>query len=759
MFLNKSVISSLLLVFLLSACGGGDDFDLNGIDGSTGDTSETDTDTDTDGTGAVVSLALGTGSESGFSSGVVGTDIAENDVLSFGGNATFTVNVVDTNASNALYSTPTTVSFTSACAASGLATIVSSSDSSDGVAKVSYVATSCSGSDTIVATLTNGATAAVTISISSLTLGTGSGGSFNAGTLTTTTDGVDLSYGGDAAVTVNIVDSVDNELFTGPVSVSFTSNCVDNGFATMDSSANTSNGTATVAYSASTCEGTDTITATLSDGTSATTVINIADQILGSLEFVSATPTTIALKGSGSSANPEVSDITFILRDNTGAAIQGETVSYILSTEVGGITLSSDTSVTTADGTTSVTLNAGGVNVSVSVTASVTNNDGDTIITTSNPIAIVGGLPDQDSFSISVETLNPRGWDIDGTTSGITIRGADRFNNPAPDSTQVSFVTSGGVIVGSCALVGGVCSVNWTSQDPRPTSGLVRILARTTGEESFTDANSNGKYDIGDAILSNFGEAFLDINDDGLRTDDEFFSDFNGNGLFDSTGSALFQGTNCSADAEAAGHCANLIEVREPATICMSGDDVTTTFDKTVLDVSGGEDVVVVTFEDINGLIPALGTTISPTIENGEITGGGTVAIPNQCTEGFSWAIGVKDDENATTDSGTLTVKVGQLNGLIRTSKITLCHLGVASGACILLQPPTITLSGGNLVLALNSTYVEPGFTAADNVEDLTASVVVVSDVDTSVAGTYSVTYSVSNREGEDSVTRTVTVN
>jgi hypothetical protein len=679
MFFNKPVISSLLLIFLLSACGGGDDFNVNGLNGSAGGTTgtETETETVTDETGTAISLALGSGSGSSFSQGVVGTDIAANSVLSFGGNATITVNVVNASESNVLYSTPTTVTFTSACATSGLATIGASAVSSNGLATVSYTATSCTGSDTIVATVDGNATASVTINISSLALGSGSGGSFNSGVLTTTTDGVDLSYGGDSAVTVSIVDIADNALFNaGSVNVSFTSNCVQNGFATIDSSANTSNGSATVAYSASTCEGVDTITATLSDGTSATANINVAGQILGSLEFVSATPSTIALIGSGSTSNPEVSKITFILRDNTGAPIQGEIVSYVLSTAVGGITLSSNTSVTKADGTTSVTLNAGGVNISVSVTATVTNDDGDTIITTSNPIAIVGGLPDQDSFTISVERFNPRAWYITGSTSGISINASDRFNNPAPDSTQISFVTGGGSIVGSCALAGGECSVEWSSQNPRPASGLARILARTTGEESFVDENSNGKYDVSEPVLSNFGEAFLDKNRDGLRTTDEFFSDFNGNEVFDAVGGALFQGINCTDAAIVAGHCANLIDVRESATICMSGDTVNISHfvglvEGAIIDVTAGAQAVTLVFQDDRGLTPPVGTSFTFSVKGAELVSGSTFIIPNQCLDSLGnimvaeHTVTVAGIDTTAAEGGTLVVEVRQADGVV----------------------------------------------------------------------------------------------
>ena len=400
MVFNKSVLCSMALVLTLGACSSSDDFGLG---------SNPPDDSGDDPTGPV--LALGTGSGGSFSSGSM--TFGGTSPLDFGGSATISVNLVDTNNGNALFETPTTISFSSGCADEGLATIDASAITSSGAASVSYSATSCQGSDTVTATI-DGSEASVTFSIGSLSLGTGSGGTFVEGAMSTTLGvGEELSFGGDTAVSVNIVNSTDNSIFDdSPVTVSFTSNCVQSGLSSIDGAVIATNGTATASYSAQTCQGTDTITATLQDGTSATTNVTVANQIFGSLQFVSASPSTIALQGSGSSANPEVSEITFLLRDNTGEPIQGETVSYELSTTVGGITLSSDSSVTANDGTTSVSLNAGGVNISVSVTATVTDNTTvppTTIVTTSSPIAIVGGIPDQNSFSISVSLLNPRG--------------------------------------------------------------------------------------------------------------------------------------------------------------------------------------------------------------------------------------------------------------------------------------------------------------------------------------------------------------
>ncbi|UPW19543.1 DUF5011 domain-containing protein [Agarivorans sp. TSD2052] len=76
---------------------------------------------------------------------------------------------------------------------------------------------------------------------------------------------------------------------------------------------------------------------------------------------------------------------------------------------------------------------------------------------------------------------------------------------------------------------------------------------------------------------------------------------------------------------------------------------------------------------------------------------------------------------------------------------------------------PVITLNGGSTIsFVIGSTYVDPGATAADNVDgDVTADIIVDdSTVDTSTLGSYQVTYNVVDAAGNDAaeVTRTVNV-
>ncbi|MCB9140393.1 MAG: DUF5011 domain-containing protein, partial [Caldilineaceae bacterium] len=75
--------------------------------------------------------------------------------------------------------------------------------------------------------------------------------------------------------------------------------------------------------------------------------------------------------------------------------------------------------------------------------------------------------------------------------------------------------------------------------------------------------------------------------------------------------------------------------------------------------------------------------------------------------------------------------------------------------------PPVIALAGDNpLILALGTPYVEPGYTATDDVNgDLTDDVTVSGTVDVNTAGTYTLVYSVADAAGNTAtVTRTVEV-
>lgn len=61
---------------------------------------------------------------------------------------------------------------------------------------------------------------------------------------------------------------------------------------------------------------------------------------------------------------------------------------------------------------------------------------------------------------------------------------------------------------------------------------------------------------------------------------------------------------------------------------------------------------------------------------------------------------------------------------------------------------PIIELDGGEVFLSKGAAYVEPGFKATLNGEDVSSSVTVTSNVNTAVPGAYSVIYSAVNSDG-----------
>jgi len=130
-------------------------------------------------------------------------------------------------------------------------------------------------------------------------------------------------------------------------------------------------------------------------------------------------------------------------------------------------------------------------------------------------LTITTGLPTQDFFSLSVQTFNIEGWDIDGVTSTLTIIASDRLGNPIPNGTVINFITEGAQInPASCATTDGTCTVTFKSSAFRPTDGRITILAYAVGEKSFVDGNGNNTYDLGETFYD-LGDLYIDANENG----------------------------------------------------------------------------------------------------------------------------------------------------------------------------------------------------------------------------------------------------
>ena len=408
-------------------------------------------------------------------------------------------------------------------------------------------------------------------------MGSGSGTGFQSGVIGLSS--TSLSAGGTSSLTITIVDQTGTLYTALPVSLNLNSPCVAQGLATIAPSGGTttgtvagtvttSTGTVNATYTAKGCSGPDVITATATVAGAVLTAngtVTVAAAAVGSIQFVSASPPEIGLKGTGLA---ETSTVVFKVVDSTGGARPGAAVTFSLDSTVGGMTLSPTSATSAADGTVQTVVSSGTAHTTVRVTAAIASP---ALTTQSSALTVTTGIPSSAAFSIAVGPAtygsspntfacpNVEAWNIDGVIVPITVRLADRYNNPAPDGTAVAFTTNGGHIGGSCVTPSdaahkndGTCTVTWTSASPRPDAtsippakagGRATILATAIGEEFFNDANGNGVYDLGESF-ANLGEPYRDDNENGTYELGEYFLDFNKNSTRDA-GDGTFKGITC----------------------------------------------------------------------------------------------------------------------------------------------------------------------------------------------------------------------
>ena len=397
---------------------------------------------------------------------------------------------------------------------------------------------------------------------------------------------VEISAGATLGISLAIVDENDQRILT-QTPVTFTSSCAKDGFANIDQQVNTINGEAVATYEDISCAGgdgnEDVIVASLvvnNSTISITRSISILAESVGSITFVSADPTQLVLQGTGGQDSQTVSTLVFQVNGVLGNPLAQQNVTFSLNTQTGGLSLSPASGITNSQGQVSARVTSGNVPTSVRVTADVVTNSGVSVLTQSDLLAVNTGLPDQNSFTLSANRLNPEAYNISGQTVSLVARLADTFNNPVPDGTTVSFTTEGGVIAPSCATTNGTCSVTWTSSNPRTLDHRVTILATAIGHETLFDANGNNSFDDADGIAiidgtdSGFGtsqsgttgfidhsEAWRDDNANLVKDDSEIFLDYNNNGQFD-VADSLFNGPQCNSANTCGQGSANTLHVR-----------------------------------------------------------------------------------------------------------------------------------------------------------------------------------------------------
>lgn len=211
-----------------------------------------------------------------------------------------------------------------------------------------------------------------------------------------------------------------------------------------------------------------------------------------SIFLASQSAPSIGVRASGSE---ETARIIFVVQDSAGVPVDLDhsvdvTFSFGAAPN-GGEILSPTTVKTNSSGEAVVNLTSGTIAGTVQIIARI-QMGARTITSLPVGIAIHGGLPDGNHFSIASQYLNFAGYNIYGLRNAITAYVGDKYGNPVRPETAVYFTTTGGIIVGSTLTNDqGIGSVDLISADPKPihpvlAEGFAIITATTADENSVT---------------------------------------------------------------------------------------------------------------------------------------------------------------------------------------------------------------------------------------------------------------------------------
>ena len=450
--------------------------------------------------------------------------------------------------------------------------------------------------------------------------------------------------------------------------------------------ATTSNGIARALFTAGkTAPGQTNITAQSGTVVSAPQPMVINAPINGSIEFVSANPQVIGVKGSGQNVS---STVTFIVKDVQGdPVLEGTSVGFTLSGPRGGEYIGTSSgllsakSSTNSRGEASVILNSGSSAGPVTILASVDVAGTTTKLSSSSPtISIGGGVVSAPHFSLAATRLNLPGLVYSNRQSTISAYVADRFGNfNVLKGTSVSFYTEAGAIDASgITNEDGETSVKLRTQLPgpakvssgtAPANGHVAILATVMGEEGFDDENGNGQYDLGE-FWTDLPEPFLDVNGNGLHNDgktspgpgflavfEKFLDVFLQDGKH-TTGNGVWDGPGCKQLPS----CQESIMLSARHTLAFTGT-IGCSISPKSFSANGGTETFVFLLGDINNNAPVPGTTIKAETTEGELAGETSVMF----LDGVGSFPGITFDlseESATSTKATVTVTVKGADGI-----------------------------------------------------------------------------------------------
>jgi hypothetical protein len=459
---------------------------------------------------------------------------ASPNTVNVSGTSTLTATVTDANGN---FVPGETVTFTLSTNTSGASLNPTSGvTDSNGQVTVQYTAGTTAGADTVRALAASTSVAGSTsITATAPSGGSGSGsqpGSVASITLSADSNAIQANGSATATITATLRDA-NGRAVGDNVIVNFSTTL---GIVSSQATTSGGNGQAKATFTAGTVAGKATVTAT-SGTVTASIVITIAAGPVNSLVLRTISNTSIGVRGSGTN---ETSNLTFEARDSNGNLVQdpvpgnpasGTAVSFTMENGgLGGGESLSPLRATAVNGQVTTTLQSGTKAGTVKVIAFIdTNSNGlpDVTEIASQAISVVitGGPPWGENLSVAVLPLNIAGLVTFGIKDTITTFLSDRFSNPVPDGTAVSFfsnfagITGAAVSTSTNGTTAATATATLTSQGPVPPDGFVTVTPSTlSGAEArvlslaVNPANANVVYAGTDG-----GGVFRTTN--GLNTD------------------------------------------------------------------------------------------------------------------------------------------------------------------------------------------------------------------------------------------------
>ena len=330
-----------------------------------------------------------------------------------------------------------------------------------------------------------------------------------------------LESGGSTNITLKTRDVISNTNQNN-ISVTFDTSC---GTFDNNSMVSSNQGDVSATYQAiddngNLCEGEQTITvAPVSNPSNSQTVtVNIEGVEASSIVYTTTDDVQLGANNSGSSRS---GSIEFPVYSNgRPAANQRVQISKVFApTDFSFVSLGNrapETVTSDSQGRVVVNLYPGALPGPVEIKAALVSNS--SVFALSKNVSVATGRATQNGFSISL-SKNVLAAGVDGDIATVTARLVDRVGNPVPDGTVVSFISEGGRIIPSCATANGQCSVEFSTQNPRPVDDRISVMAYVEGDKSYIDRDGDNQFSAGDILTRNIGDFFRDDNENNQYDD------------------------------------------------------------------------------------------------------------------------------------------------------------------------------------------------------------------------------------------------